>query len=60
MTCVNQLLLAQRFGSPAADLNKTRLRKTTFSTLWAAADRAEGGQVELVLGVFSSFCIYSF
>jgi hypothetical protein len=26
----------QRFGSPAADLNKTRLHKITFSIAWAA------------------------
>jgi hypothetical protein len=41
---------AQRFGSPAADLNKTRLRKTTFSAKWPPHPRAEGGQVEPVLG----------
>jgi hypothetical protein len=39
------------FSSPAADLNKTRLRKTTFSTKWLPHPRAVGGQVELVLGV---------
>jgi hypothetical protein len=31
-------------------LNKTRLRKTTFSTKWPPHPRAEGGQVEPVLG----------
>jgi hypothetical protein len=30
-------------------LNKTRLRKSTFFYQLAAADRAEGGQVEPVL-----------
>jgi hypothetical protein len=37
-------------GSPAADLNKTRLRKITFSAKWPPRTRAEGGQVEPVLG----------
>jgi hypothetical protein len=36
-------------GSPAADLNKTRQRKITFSTKWPPHPRAEGGQVEPVL-----------
>jgi len=36
-------------GSPAADLNKTRLRKTTFSTKWPPHTHAEGGQVQPVL-----------
>jgi len=37
-------------GSPAADLNKTRLHKITFSTKWPLLFYAEGGQVEPVLG----------
>jgi hypothetical protein len=41
---------ALRIGSPAADFGKTRLRKTTFSTKWPPHPRAEGGQVEPVLG----------
>ena len=52
--------LDQRDGSPAADLNKTRLRKITFSTEWpprTSADceaspkhsEGEGGQVKPVL-----------
>jgi len=41
---------AQRIGSPSADSGKTRLRKTTFSTKWPPPFRAEGGQVEPVLG----------
>jgi hypothetical protein len=40
---------AQRLGSPAADLNKTKLRKITFSTKWPPQTDAEGGQVEPVL-----------
>ena len=41
---------AQRIGSPAADFNKTRLHEITFSTKWPPHTRAEGGQVEPVLG----------
>jgi hypothetical protein len=41
---------AQRIGSPAADLNKTTDSGNHFFYQMAAADRAEGGQVELVLG----------
>jgi hypothetical protein len=36
---------AQRIGSPAADLNKTRLHKIAFSTKWPPLFHAEGGQV---------------
>jgi len=43
-------MAAQRIGSPAADLNKTRLRKITFSTQWPPRIHAEGGQVKPVLG----------
>lgn len=39
-----------RFGSPAADLNKTRLAKITFSAKWPPRPRAEGGQVEPLSG----------
>jgi len=42
--------VAQRLGSPASDLNKTRLRKITSSAKWPPRTRAEGGQVEPVLG----------
>jgi hypothetical protein len=49
-TVVVMCAAAQRFGSPAADLSKARLRKITFSTQWPPHTRAEGGQVEPVLG----------
>jgi hypothetical protein len=44
-------LAAQRIGSPAADFSETRLHKITFSAKWPPRTRAEGGQVEPVLGV---------
>ena len=37
-----------------ADLNKVRLRKITFSAKWPPHPRAEGGQVEPVLGRFAA------
>jgi hypothetical protein len=46
---------SQRFGSPAADLNKTTLRKIIFSTNWPQHTYAEGGQVEPVLGSFTPY-----
>jgi hypothetical protein len=50
LSCDFALFTAQRNGSPAADWNKTRLRKITFSANWPPHTRAEGGQVEPVLG----------
>jgi hypothetical protein len=40
----------QRFGSPAAGTGKTRRLEITFSGKWSPHTRAEGGQVEPVLG----------
>jgi hypothetical protein len=46
----NVLLVAQRNGSPAADYSRTSDSENHFFCQMAAADRAEGGQVEPVLG----------
>ena len=45
-------MAAQRIGSPAADYSKTTDSENHFFYQMAAAGRAEGGQVEPVLGGF--------